>query len=306
MSSNTGTTLLLILSVYCLPVLTCAKSVLAKDDAAVSAHQTVNVAGFGAIPDDNKDDTRAVKAALNACKEQKSAALVFPKGRYDFFPTFASERYCFVSNNDEGLKRIAFPMYNVQKLTVDGQGSEFMFHGFINPFVVDHAAEIRFENFSIDYSRPFHSEGIILGFDDEGMDLEIREGFPFKVHRGTLLFTDGQKNTGPLTTVSKENVFGSSHMLEYDTQKRETAYMVRDYYFSEITGYPAKRLGGRKVRVLVPGLKGTVGNTMAFGPNHRNYPGFVLSDSQEITFHKITIHHAGGMGILGQRCHNII
>lgn len=137
------------------------------------------------------------------------------------------------------------------------------------------------------------------------MDLEIKEGFPFKVHRGTLLFTDGEKNAGPLTTVSQGNVFGSNHMLEYDTKKRETAYMASDFYFSEINGYPAKHLGGRKVWVRVPGLKGTIGNTMSFGPNHRNFPGFVLSDSQDITFHKITIHHAGGMGILGQRCHNV-
>ena len=204
----------------------------AQNHSDVALNKTLNVADFGAVPDDNKDDTLAIKAALNACKEQKSAKLVFPKGRYDFFPTFASERYCFISNNDEGLKRIAFPISNVQKLTIDGQGSEFMFHGFINPFVVDHSADIRFENFSIDYSRPFHSEGIILGFDDEGMDLEITEGFPFKVHRGTLLFTDGEKNTGPLTTVSQGNVFGSNHMLEYDTQKRETAYMISDFYFS--------------------------------------------------------------------------
>ena len=78
-----------------------------------------------------------------------------------------------------------------------------MFHGFISPFVLENSQNIKFENFSIDFSRTFHSEGIILGYDDDGMDVEIREGFPFKVHRGTLLFTDEQNQIGELTTVSK-------------------------------------------------------------------------------------------------------
>lgn len=266
--------------------------------------KTINVADFGALPD-GKDDTRAIKAALQACKEQGATKLIFPKGRYDFHPTFAEEVYYFISNNDEGLKRVAFPMFGIENLTLDGQDSEFIFHGFINPFIVEDSKNITFKNFSIDFSRPFHSEGIILGYDENGMDIEISKGFPFKVHRGTLLFTDGQKEEGQLTTVSKGNIYGSAHMLEYDTEKRETAYMAKDFYFSPINGYPAKRLGGRKVRINVPGLTGKTGNTMVFGPNHRNYPGFVVSDSVDIVFRNVTLHHSGGMGILGQRTHNV-
>ena len=135
--------------------------------------------------------------------------------------------------------------------------------------------------------------------------MEFRDGFPFSIHRGTLLFTDGKQTDQPLTSVSKGNTYGSNHILEFDTQKRETAYMVKDYYFKEINGYPAKKQGGRKVRILVPGLTGTPGNTMVFGPNHRRYPGFVVSDSSDVRFDNITIHHAGGMGIIAQRSHNI-
>lgn len=277
-----------------------------KTNAADSRGKgVVHVADFGAIPDDGKDDMRAIKAAIEASKAEGIKRLVFDKGQYDFFPTFAGERYVYISNNDEGLKRIAFDLSGVSNLVIDGQGAQFMFHGFINPFVVEDSAKVTFENFSVDFSRPFHSEGIILGYDAEGMDIEISEVFPFEVNRGTLLFTDGVKPEGPLTTVSKGNFYGSSHMLEYDTEKRETAFMVKDFYFSGITGYPATALGGRKVRINVPGLSGTVGNTMCFGPDHRKYPGFVLSDSKDIRFYEITLHHSGGMGILGQRTHNI-
>jgi len=260
---------------------------------------------YGAIANDGIDDVRAIKKALTNCKVNGAKKLVLENGQYDLYPTFAGERYCYISNNDEGLKRIAFDLKDINDLTIDGQGAQLMFHGFISPFVLDGSQNIRFENFSVDYSRTFHSEAIILGYDAEGMDVEIREDFPFNVHRGTLLFTSGQKQTGELTTVSKDVIYGSSHMLEFDTEKRETAFMVSDFYFSNINGFPAKVLGGRKVRILVPGLKGKTGNTMVFGPNHRLHPGFAISDSRNVDFYNVTIYHAGGMGILGQRSHNI-
>jgi len=260
---------------------------------------------YGAIVNDGVDDVRAIKKALAACRAQGAKKLVFENGQYDFYPTFAGERYCFISNNDEGLKRIAFDLKDIDHLTIDGQGALLMFHGFISPFVLEDANHIEIENLSVDYSRTFHSEAIILDYDAEGMDVEILEDFPFSVSKGTLLFTDGEKQIGELTTVSKGVTFGSSHILEYDTEKRETAYMVKDFYFGNINGFPAKKLGGRKVRLRVPGLTGTIGNTMVFGPNHREHPGFVVSDSKNISFKNIILHHAGGMGILGQRSHNI-
>jgi hypothetical protein len=283
-------------------VYSCSKN---KTVETSSKKEILYLKDYGAIADDGIDDVQAIKRALADCKAIGAKKLIFEKGQYDFFPTFAGERYLYISNNDEGLKRIAFDLKDINDLTIEGQGAQLMFHGFISPFVVENSQNIKFENFSIDYSRTFHSEAIILGYDAEGMDVEIREGFPFKVQSGTLLFTDGQKQIGELTTVSKGVTYGSSHMLEYDTEKRETAYMVKDFYFSDINGFPAKELGGRKVRIRVPGLSGTIGNTMVFGPNHRKHPGFVISDSRNTDFYNVTIYHSGGMGILGQRSHNI-
>jgi hypothetical protein len=153
---------------------------------------------FGARPDDGRDDTQAVKKAIHSCQTPSAKRLVFPKGRYDFYPGFATELYFFISNTDEALKRVAFPLVEIKAFVIEGQDSEFLFHGFINPFILDRSSNITLKNVSIDFVRPFHSEAIILGHDAEGMDGEIREGFPFTVHRGTLLFTDGKDAEAPL------------------------------------------------------------------------------------------------------------
>lgn len=265
----------------------------------------VDVSEFGARADDGRDDTLAIRDAIDACRQRDASRLVFPKGAYDFFPDFAVDEYHSISNNDAGLKRVAFLLKGVDGLVVDGRGSEFRFHGFVNPFILDHSESVTLADFSIDFERPFHSEAVILGQAHDGLDIEVKEGFAFEVHRGTLLFTAEGHEQGPLTSVTAGEVYGSSHILEYDTAKRETAYMARDYYFRGITGYPARRLEGRKVRVLVPGLRGAPGNTLVFGPNHRLCPAVVATDCTDVTLRGVTIHHAGGMGVLAQRTHNV-
>lgn len=265
----------------------------------------VDVSEFGAVADDGQDDTLAIRDAIDACRERGASRLVFPTGAYDFFPDFAVDKHYFISNNDGGLKRVIFLLREFDGLTVDGQGSAFRFHGFVSPFILDHSDRVTLTNFSIDFARPFHSEAIILGQAPEGLDVEVKEGFPFEVNRGTLLFTGEKRDAGPMTSVTTGDVYGSSHILEYDTAKRETAYMAKDFYFGGITGYPAQQLGGRRVRLLVPGLTGAPGNTLVFGPNHRLCPSVVATDCKDIVLSGVTMHHAGGMGLIAQRTHNV-
>lgn len=270
-----------------------------------AAPRVISVADHGVLPD-GSDCTQGLKEALRDCRAQAARRLVFPQGRYDFWPDAADEAYLYVSNNDEGLKRIVFILKGFDELTIDGQGSEFVFHGFLSPFLIQESARIRLENFSIDFSRSFHSEGQILGVHDEGMDVRIPPQFPYEVRNGLLTFVAGNREELPLTTVSNGGVFGSGHLLEFDTEKRETAYMAEDYFFKGTSVYPAKDLGKGVVRLCIPGLSGTPGNTMVFGPNHREHPGFVVTHSSDVSLENVTIYHAGGMGILGQLSHNIV
>lgn len=270
----------------------------------VTSVRVIQAADHGVVPH-TKDCTGALRRALAACRGAGRKRLVFSPGHYDFYPEQADEAYLFVSNNDEGLKRIAFPLIGLDDLTIDGQGAEFVFHGFINPFVVRDSSNIVFENFAVDFERSFHSEGIILGLHDEGMDVRIPEAFPYKIRNGLLVFVLNDDAKGPPTSVSRGDVCGSGHLLEFDTKTRETAFMAKDYFFNGTSCYAARDLGDRVVRLFVPGLIGKPGNTLVFGPDHRNHPGFVVTHSRDVSFENITLHHAGGMGILGQLSHNI-
>ena len=69
-------------------------------------------------------------------RDRGSVTLTFGPGRYDFWPDSAAERYLFVSNNDEGLKRIAFLLDDMTDLKIDGGGATFVFHGPMVPFLI--------------------------------------------------------------------------------------------------------------------------------------------------------------------------
>ena len=46
------------------------------------------------------------------------------------------------SNNDSGLKRVVFLLDGFTDFEIDGGGSHFIFHGFLNPFVIENSERI--------------------------------------------------------------------------------------------------------------------------------------------------------------------
>jgi hypothetical protein len=215
------------------------------------------------------------------------------QGRYDFYPDSVGERYMFVCNNDEGLKRVVFLWDSLKNVEFDGKGSTLVFHGFTNPFVLNGCKNVTFRNFNIDWERTFHNEGEILAVEDSHIDLRFGEEYPYRIVHGMLLFTDGK------------DVIPAGGMLEFDRQKRETAFLVWDYDLGKTGVIPAQELGDRKVRIFRRGVKATVGNTMVIGALNRNVPAFTLSDCENIRFENVNIYHCGGMGVIAQRCKDI-
>ncbi len=251
--------------------------------------QIINFAKFQNHP----DATRDVSEALEYCRSQKATKLVFPKGEYHFYPDFAAEKYVFVSNNDEGLKRIAFDLSGMSEFEIDGQGSTFIFHGFVCPFLVEKATNIQFRNLSIDFQRTFHSEGIIMATYQDSLDVWFSPAFPYKVNNYRLEFTDA----------SGLVPYPFKHILEFDKVRRETAFPARDFYYAD--NIISKDLGNGTVRLFLKDITGKVGNTLTFNAQKRMIPAFTVSKSRNILFEKVNIYHSGGMGVIAQQSADI-
>ncbi len=278
----------------------CLASFLSIGTASAREAGVVDMAAFGAKAD-GSDTTPSVRAALEKVRSGKAVKLTFPPGRYDFHPERASEEYLFVSNNDEGLKRIAFPLTDLDGVEIDGGGSTFVFHGYTVPFLIDQSSGITLKNFSVDFNRPFHSEGKVLAITPDHVDLEISNEFPHEIRNGVLVFTDGHKASGPATTVtSGELLYPYGSLLAFDPVKRETAFMAKDRY-KVGEGIAAEKLGTNRVRIRIPDISAKVGDLLVFSPKNRDVPGVVISDSSDVHLTDITLHHCGGMGVIAQR-----
>ena len=266
-------------------------------------------ANFSFQPNSGADATPALRGALSELSRRGGGLIKFSPGRYDFWPDRAFEKYLFVSNNDEGLKRIAFHLENLSEVEIDGQGAEFIFHGFLVPFAVENCSGVTLRNFSVDYARPFSSEGEILEVEPDAITVRFSEHYPYRIEGDELVFLDEDGIRYPW-----------GRLLEFDPVKREPAYMALDYWGksfvisgmipadekgSFLSAFRASDCGDRCVRVEVPGIHATVGNVMYFGPDHRRVPGVFLKDCSDVTIADVTIHHSGGMAAIAQKCESV-
>jgi hypothetical protein len=264
---------------------------------------------FPVPPDTGADVTPALREVLTELAKQGGGRIEFSPGRYDFRLDRAIEKYLFVSNNDESLKRIAFHLEGLSEVEIDGQGAEFIFHGFLMPFAVENCRGVTLRNFSIDYARPFHSEGEILKVEQDAITVRFSEHYPYRIEGDELVFLDEDGIRYPW-----------GRLLEFDPVKREPAYMALDYWGksfvisgmipadekgSFLSAFRASDCGDRCVRVEVPGIHATVGNVMYFGPDHRRVPGVFLKDCSDVTIADVTIHHSGGMAAIAQKCESV-
>ena len=103
--------------------------------------------------------------------------LLFPKGEYHFSRTYARAKYHAVTNHDNGYKYFAFPLEGMRNVTVDGQGSEFIFHDVMTPFLVEGSQNVLITNFTIDWEEPFYIQGEVVTSDPEAgsMDLHLTD-----------------------------------------------------------------------------------------------------------------------------------
>lgn len=256
----------------------------------------INVADYieaDSLKSSTYDATLAIVRAVEHCRETKASKLIFPNGIYRVTPAYAPEKYVFVSNNDAGLKNFLFDLSGINELEIDGNGSEFILEGFVCPFLLDNSKSITIKNLKIDYKRPFHSEGVIVGSGKGYVDLTFSEEFPYEVRDNSLRFKDEKGTNYP---------YGS--LLEFNPERKETEFKVFDRWLWR-GALQAEKLDNGAIRVYEEGVVGTNDNVIVFGAANRLIPAFTISDSEGILLENINIYHCGGMGVIAQRTKDI-
>jgi len=251
--------------------------------AASAGAGTVDVAAFGIRPDTRENMTPAVRCLMASCTNGDERVL-FPAGRYDFWP------------DKPGSVSGAFVIDGARKLTLDGGGSSFVFHGLMNPFRLSRSEGVLLGGFSIDWDRPFITQGRIVGVSDTSVDVAIDQAqYPYVLEGGRAWFTGEDWKRGV-----------DGYNLLYDKATKEIVYKTRDNPLGVDFNRQAEELAPGVVRFYgKPKIRPETGTFIAL--NHGRYivTCFEVSRCTDVTLKDITVYHSLSHGLVASRTENL-
>ena len=258
----------------------------------------VRVTDHGAEPDSRRNAVAAVARALEACRRLERPVLVFPKGRYDFWPQHAVERDYFESNTtDVNPKRLAILVEGFTGLTVDGGGSTFVFHDRMQPFTVDRSSGVTIRDVAIDWDVPLSAEAVVEAAAEDHLDLRIDDRqFPYLIENDKVVFVgEGWKS-------------GWWDAMEFDGRTLEVVPGTGD------AGCLGRGWKEHRAEALAPGLvrlhrrfgrRPAVGNVLVLRHSERDHAGLFVVDSRDVTVENVSLHASAGLGLLAQFTENL-
>lgn len=260
--------------------------------------RVIDVSEFGIVP--GVDVTMKVNDLVRSVKNEANVSLHFPEGQYDFYPDNAEEIYRTVPNHDNGLKRMAFPLFGHENLTIEGNGSVFMFHGRMVPFTLEGVNKASLKNFTIDFIRPFHTELTVVERDEDSQTVVLEfdpEQYPYRVIRGEIFFD----------RLGQNDAFIGQNIL-FDPTTRAPIHLAQEYRMTP-PSLRVEQIGHGRLRLTRAFNKlppvGSVLILYGINPTSRLVHAIQVNASKDILIENVTIHAAGGMGLIVERTENV-
>lgn len=257
-------------------------------NAVLFSQQIVSITDFDYTPGSKNNVIPALNKAIEKCQSSESATIVFPNGRYDFWPTDENSHQITIGIN----------LMNMKNITIEGSGSEFIFHGRrMQLGSIDSCSNVILRNFSIDWDRPYISQATIENVSNTFLDVKInRDQYPYVIEDGVIQFI-GEDWKMPVLEIYNNL---------YDKVTKEIVYNTWDSPLGNIFSQRAEEFPNGIVRfhgkVPIQPEKGTYVSLF-----HQRYAvnGFNIRNSKDITLQNIKIYHALSHGVLGERSENI-
>lgn len=264
----------------------------------LSAQKVYEISAFGLKANSSKNASPVLQKALAKIKaeykEGEKVILRFPEGRYEFHEKGAAVREYYISNHDQtNPKKVGIALEDMKNLTLDGQGSEFVFHGRMLPVSLLRSENCLLKNFSIDFENPHIAQVKIVENDpQDGIVFEPAPWVDYRIAKDSIFEAYGEGWT-----------MRHSWGIAFDGDTKHLVYNTSDI------GCPTK--GASEVaprRIHAPGWKDTrlvPGTVVAMRGWGRPTPGIFLSHDVNTTIENVKVHYAEGMGLLAQLCENI-
>ena len=235
--------------------------------------------------------------ALLYCHKNNEDTLVFDKNTYHIFSQNAPDYVCCLSNHSScGFNRCLFLIKEFENFTIDGGGSEFIFHDLITPVIIADGKNISIKNCSFKSLRNLTAQFDVVASNEYSADLYPTFGKTF-IHCGELYEGD----------YSKDN-YKLRFMIVYDENGKITQGKAGDYYIApdddaERIVFKSTQNGTIKAENLP--VKVYPGQRILFNSGSRVAANIFIDNSFNTNIENINMHSGVGMGVIAQNCDTV-
>ncbi|RAP77006.1 right-handed parallel beta-helix repeat-containing protein [Paenibacillus montanisoli] len=257
-----------------------------------------HIADFGAKPDLGEDAVPAFLRVIEAAGTQDCPVKIsLTKGRYDFYPEHAAKVPYYVSNtaseteNPDVTKTVGIWFKGIKNVTLDGNGSLFVFHGKMTPLVIDSCEHIEIRNLSIDFERATMSELEVEAAGPHHLDVRVKRDSWYAFDNSELFWVgEGWRYQG-------------GPAGQYDPANNT----IRRIPHPVMEAVKIEELEPNRLRLHyatdVPETK--VGNIFQLRDGIRDQVGAFVVHSRDVTWSKVGMHFMHGLGIVCQFSENV-
>lgn len=237
------------------------------------------------------DSGPQIRQKIQAAAE--GSTITLKKGRYHIYPGASPKMNFYVSNHDQQRDiPVGIPIIKKKNVTLDGNGCTFIFHGKMQPVLVQDSTGITLRNFTVRYAAPFYVEGKICEIKDGKTTVQIPKMFRWKVQDGKfrILREDGEEGVnmalpfeadGPMVPRTGSGDMGWTDKAE-QTDKDKVRFDID---------------AGRE------GLE--IGQIVVMRNGSRPHPAMVLYRAVRTKLINVIFSDSQGMGLLAQRSEGI-
>lgn len=241
---------------------------------------TVSLLRFGAVPDDGKDDTRALRSAAEYCRKHPGTTLIIPPGIYRLRDAKAEqlENEVLEGKMGDNPEKVIFTPYypyvrgldfeGADSITIEGSGATLLCEGWMEPLSIVGCRNFTVRGLTIDYKRKPFSQGIVQQINENSF---------------VVRFDDKRiiTNEIPITRITL-----------WDNEI--SGFYAEPFYF------PKRKLSGNNLVEFEGQLpRRMLGASLAALHSFHFRPAIFIGNSNSTVIDKVTIHSQPGMGIVG-------
>ncbi len=244
----------------------------------------IDVADFGAVPNDNRNDIEALRKAADYCRHHPGTTLRLSPGIYDIIDSTALriEREAVSGAYGERVQSVLFrhdapyvkalDLSDCRDLTIEANGASLMLHGWYEGVCLDNARNVTINGLSLRYKRHPNTVGKIIESTPDYFDMRIDRGmYPMidSVVTGRVHFFDPVRNRLYTGSVSKKKLLTRDVIRIYSKKNPP----VGDYCI------------------------------LRHGGHYR--PAVMIREASGIVLDGMKLHSQPGMGVVGHRSSDI-